>query len=236
MKGTSTTSQDRLWAYLVVPVVVLQLASTLAYGTYFAAAAMRPEFAARIPAGQVTFGLYLLIAVVEWSLALSIVRRLRRSGRSVMELIAPHGHPWRFKWLPTALIFAGINAIIAAMMIVLAALQSASPEFSYYEGLRPWQLLLFVTLIPVSAGFCEELIWRGYAIQRLEARGRGRWSTILISAVSFALIHSPLHWPFTFLFGLVTGYYYTRERNLLPLMIAHAIVDFWSFGWFLFLR
>jgi len=79
------------------------------------------------------------------------------------------------------------------MMIVLAALQGASPEFSYYEGLRTWQLLLFVTLIPVSAGFCEELIWRGYAIQRLKARGRGRWSTILISAVSFALIHSPLH-------------------------------------------
>ena len=50
------------------------------------------------------------------------------------------------------------------------------------------------------------------------------------------MIHSPLHWPFTFLFGIVTGHYYTRERNLPPLMITHAIVDFWSFGWFLFLR
>jgi hypothetical protein len=233
MKGTLATSEDRLRVYVIVPVVVLLLASTLAYSTYFALAAIRPEVATLIPAGQVTFGLYVLIAIVEWSLAISIMRRLRRAGGSPMDLIAPHGHPWRFRWLPTALMFVGANVIIGGLMVVLVALESASPGPSYYEGLRRWQLLLFVVGIPVSAGFCEELIWRGYVITRLEARGRGRWMVILLSAVFFALIHSPLHWPFTFLFGIVTGYYYVRERNLIPLMIAHAIVDFWSFGWFL---
>jgi hypothetical protein len=34
---------------------------------------------------------------------------------------------------------------------------------------------------------------------------------------------------------MVTGSYYTRERKLIPLMVAHAIVDLWSFGWFLLL-
>lgn len=233
MKGTLATSEDRLRVYVIVPVVVLLLASTLAYSTYFALAAIRPKVATLIPAGQVTFGLYVLIAIVEWSLAISIMRRLRRAGGSPMDLIAPHGHPWRFRWLPTALMFVGANVIIGGLMVVLVALESASPGPSYYEGLRRWQLLLFVVGIPVSAGFCEELIWRGYVITRLEARGRGRWMVILLSAVFFALIHSPLHWPFTFLFGIVTGYYYVRERNLIPLMIAHAIVDFWSFGWFL---
>ena len=194
---------------------------------------MRPELATLLPAGQVTFGLYALIAIVEWSLALSILRRLRRAGGSPMDLLAPHGQPWRFRWLPTALMFVAVNAIMALMMVLLAALQSASPSFSYYDGLRRWQLLLFVVGIPMSAGFCEELIWRGYVITRLEARGRGRWTTLLLSAVSFALIHSPLHWPFTFLFGVVTGYYYVRERNLLPLAITRARVDFWTFGWFL---
>jgi membrane protease YdiL (CAAX protease family) len=66
-------------------------------------------------------------------------------------------------------------------------------------------------------------------------RLRGRWTTVLLSALFFALIHSPLHWAFTFLFGMVTGSYYTRERKLIPLMVAHAIVDLWSFGWFLLL-
>jgi membrane protease YdiL (CAAX protease family) len=228
-------SEDRLRTYLVVPVLVLQLAGALAYGTYFALAGIRPDLAVFVPAGQVTFGLYVVIAAVEWSLALSIIRRLRRSGGSARELIAPEGHPWRFRWLSTSLMFVGVNAIMAAMMAMLAVLQSAYSGFSYYEGLDAWQLLLFLSAVPVSAGFCEELIWRGYAITRLEARGRGRWTTVLLSAISFALIHSPLHWPFTFLFGIVTGCYYVRERNLVPLMVTHTLVDLWSFGWFLFL-
>jgi len=91
MKGTLATSKDRLRAYVIVPVVVLLLASTLAYGTYFALAAVRPEVATLIPAGQVTFGLYVLIAIVEWSLAISIMRRLRRAGGSPM---GPHRPRW----------------------------------------------------------------------------------------------------------------------------------------------
>jgi len=110
MTDTLAGSEDRLWTYLIIPVIVLQLASTLAYGMYFALAAVRPDLANSVPAGQATFGLYVLIAVVEWSLALSIIRRLRGAGGSWMELVAPGGAPWRFRWLPAALMFAGLNA------------------------------------------------------------------------------------------------------------------------------
>ena len=153
-----------------------------------------------------------------------------------MDLIAPQGDPWRFRWLPATLMFVGLNAIMALLMVTLAGLEKASPGFSYYEGLRLWQSLLLVIVIAVSAAFCEELIWRGYVITRLEARGRGRWVTVLLAAIFFALIHSPLHWVFTFLYGLLAAYYYTRERNLIPLMITHAFVNLWTFSWFLILR
>jgi membrane protease YdiL (CAAX protease family) len=236
MKGTLTTDQDRLWVYATVPIVVFLVAGTLAYGTYFALAAVRPEVTAALPGGQVTFGLYLLIAVVEWSLAASIILRLRRAGGSAIDLIVSRGDPARFKWLPAALMFVGTNAIMGLLMVTLAGLEKASPGFSYYEGLRLWQSLLLVVVVTVSAAFCEELIWRGYVITRLEARGRRRGVAVLLSAVLFALIHSPLHWPFTFLYGLLAGYYYGRERNLIPLMITHAFVNLWTFGWFLILR
>jgi membrane protease YdiL (CAAX protease family) len=236
VRGALTTSTDRLWAYLILPVIALLLVSTLAYGTYFALLAMRPEVATPFPAGQVTFGLYLLMAIIEWSLAISIIRRLRRAGGSAMQLIAPNRHPWSFRWLPAVLVFVAVNLVMALMMFALSSLERATTAPSYYEGLQTWQLLLFLVVVPFSAGFCEELVWRGYVISRLEALGRGRWTTIFLSAISFALIHSPLHWPFTFTFGALTGYYYTRERNLLHLMISRAVVDFWSFGWFLSLR
>jgi len=230
MNTELSIKQDRLWVYIVVPIVILFLGGTLTYGTYYALAAVRPELVAGILLGQITFGIYALIGVVEWVLAISIIRKLRRAGGSVMDLIAPHGDPWRFGWLPAVLAFVCFNALMAIFMTILRAFEGVS----IYEGLHLWQRLLFVVTIPITAGFCEELIWRGYIITRLEARGRRRWPAIALAAVSFALIHgSPLHWLFTFLIGIVAGYYYTRERNLVPLMISHAVVDLWSFGWFL---
>ena len=50
-------------------------------------------------------------------------------------------------------------------------------------------------------------------------------STLAYSSY-FTLIHSPLHWPFIFMFGVLTGYYYAREHSFFPLMISHAVVDF----------
>ncbi len=130
------------------------------------------------------------------------------------------------------LVFLALNAVFVVFMTIL----SAFAGFPYYEGLYVWQRLLFVVMIPITSGFCEELIWRGYVISRLEARGRGRRTAILLAAASCALIHgSRFHWVFTFLLGIVAGFYYTRERNLVPLMISHAVVNLWSFGWYLFL-
>jgi membrane protease YdiL (CAAX protease family) len=225
-----STEEDRLRPYIVLPIVVLLGTGILTYGIYYTLAAVRPEVVGGLPPGQVTFGLYVLIAVVEWVLAISIIRRLRRSGSAAMDLIAPQGGPWGFRWLPAVLVFLGLNALWVVFMAIISPFAGSGT----YEGLHPCQRLLFVVMIPITAGFCEELIWRGYIITRLEARGRGRWATVLLAAGAFALIHgTPFHWIFTFVFGIVAGYYYVRERNLVPLMIAHAVVDLWSFGWYL---
>ena len=59
----------------------------------------------------------------------------------------------------------------------------------------------------------------------------------MISSVSFALIHGvffPDKLLFTFLIGLILGFYYQKKRLLLPLMLTHWIMDLWSFGIFYF--
>ena len=101
------------------------------------------------------------------------------------------------------------------------------------EGLDMWRKIVMLTVLPFTAGFCEELIWRGYIFTQLEARGYGLAKAIVFSAISFALIHGitlPDKLLTTFLFGIVAGLYYARERNLIPLMIAHIVMDVWSFG------
>ena len=99
------------------------------------------------------------------------------------------------------------------------------------EGLDTWQKIVMLTFLPLTAGFCEELIWRGYIFTQLETRGYGLAKAIVFSAISFALLHGvwlPDKLLTTFCFGIVAGFYYARERTLVPLMIAHIVMDVWS--------
>jgi len=56
VKAALATTEDRLGAYLLLPVVASFVTGTVAYGTYLAPAAVRPEVATLLRAGQVTFG------------------------------------------------------------------------------------------------------------------------------------------------------------------------------------
>ncbi len=92
--------------------------------------------------------------------------------------------------------------------------------------------MFIVLAVPVQAAFCEELIWRGHINPEYEARGRTDFSALVLSAISFALIHGIFlidKLILTFILGLVAGFYYLRERNLLPLMVSHSIADLWTF-------
>ena len=234
MNAELSTKRDRLWVYIVLPVVILNVGAVIVFGIYYGLASQRPELVAGISPGQVNFVLYVFISVIEWIFALSIILKLRQTRASVIDLITPRGDPWRFKWMPAVLVFAIFNGIFALYMTIL---WGSGTWRSFFEGVSIWQRIFLIGLIPISAGFCEELIWRGYIITRLEARGRKRWPAILLSAASFALIHGiflPDKLLVTFLIGIVTGLYFTQVRNLIPLMITHAIVDLWSFGLFLF--
>lgn len=87
--------------------------------------------------------------------------------------------------------------------------------------------------VPIQAAFCEELIWRGHILPTLIAKGRSRMTAVLLAAISFAALHGVFlidKLLLSFLLGIMTGWYYLSERNLLPLMISHFVVDVWTFG------
>lgn len=233
-QSLSNTRHGRLWVYAVLPPVIFNLVGCSIFGTYYGLASQQPELVADVDPGQLSFVLYVFVFVVEWAFAASIIVRLKGTGGSVMDLIAPRGDPWRFKWLPAVLLFAIFNAILAVYMTIVWA----AGALQGFEGLSIWQRIFIIGLVPVQAGFCEELIWRGYIITELEARRRKRWPAILLSATSFALIHGiidPLKLVATFTMGIVTGLYFTQHRSLVPLIVTHTIADVWSFGLFLFL-
>lgn len=167
--------------------------------------------------------LYLGVVVTHWVLFYVIVRRLGIDG--VRELIEPKKRP---RWLPSILVFILLNALFISYM-VLALMYGRIPPWGNVDA--P-QILFYIVINPLTAGFVEELIWRGYFVEKLIAIGRTEWRAIVYSSISFAVIHGFIivdKLVVTFIWGIIAGAYYVRERNIPFLMATHIVVDVIAF-------
>ncbi len=108
-------------------------------------------------------------------------------------------------------------------------------DLSAYDYLYQNPGMTVMTLIGAmfTGGFIEEVIYRGFMINRLTAAfggGKGAlYAAALLNTLPFALIH--YEWGFggmiiTLVMGAIMGLMYlVTKRNLWPLIIAHALLD-----------
>ena len=101
----------------------------------------------------------------------------------------------------------------------------------YEQGLEP--LLKFPVwyrvFLGISAGVVEEVLYRGYAIERLTFLTGNSWLGGSIAVIVFSLAHFPA-WGLGpilvfFVASVVTTLFYFWKRDLVALMLAHAIGD-----------
>ena len=86
-------------------------------------------------------------------------------------------------------------------------------------------LILTLAINPVF----EEMFETGYFVRSLERYGM--WVAILASAVFRAFLHAHLGVnaiAVVFPIGLIFGFVYWRRRQLWPLVVAHALFDFYA--------
>jgi len=87
-------------------------------------------------------------------------------------------------------------------------------------------LIIFMSL---TAGFTEELIFRGYILSRLALRTGKPYLALVISAILFSSLHYGFHslqeLIFTFLIGIVFGLFYLKYRNIKVLITVHFLID-----------
>jgi membrane protease YdiL (CAAX protease family) len=91
--------------------------------------------------------------------------------------------------------------------------------------------------VSVTAGFCEEIMYRGYLQQQLQAVTGNAAVAIAAQAVLFGLGHTYQGWKPVFvisILGLLYGLLAYWRRNLRSTMIAHAWSDMFE-GYFKFL-
>jgi membrane protease YdiL (CAAX protease family) len=88
--------------------------------------------------------------------------------------------------------------------------------------------LWLVVLIMFRAGIAEELFYRGYAIERLQAMGLGRVASAAIPLAVFAAGHytgGMANMLIALVMGAILAGIYLWRRDLVTCIVAHTLVD-----------
>ncbi len=153
------------------------------------------------------------------------------------------GTTWRALMIGTPLPATRLLACVVIALVGVGALVSISNSLLRSAGLPPTDLSLFQTLlegnlgmylwflIPVawgSAAIGEEMLARGFLLHRVEGL-TGTAAAVVLQAAMFAIAH--FYQGMTgvvniFVLALVFGAVYLKfGRNLLPLIVAHGLID-----------
>lgn len=188
--------------------------------------------------------LYLETIGWEWALAAAVLWGLR-IRRSPLDAVLGRPEPglrgWAHDALAAAIFWIGSAVVLAAVAVLLklAHLQLPEKSLSGFAPNKPGELLLFLVL-SVSAGVCEELLFRGYFQQQFARLAGGRvWAGVLGGSLLFGLAHlyeGAAGVVAITIFGGMFSLLALRRGNLRAGMMAHAWHDALSGVMLFFLR
>lgn len=95
-----------------------------------------------------------------------------------------------------------------------------------------WWTVPLLVLAALRAGLTEEVIFLGYLFDRLRRLGWGWWAIILSTAALRAAYHAYQGFGAmvgNFVMGVVFGWCYRRWGRVMPLVIAHTLIDIVAF-------
>src|SRR5215469_17562902 len=151
----------------VSPATWLGLAISL-----FAMVAIRQIFVFLVP--ETTFVSAVLKEALIWVSAIALIVIIRRGEHLPMRSIGLGTARW-WKSILWGLVIAVVSAVVVGAL-AYATSYGHGPVSAAFEKLPLW----LITLIVFRAGVVEELFYRGYAIERLQMVGLGRfWSAVI---------------------------------------------------------
>lgn len=173
---------------------------------------------------------YLSIIAMQWVLFAAVWKGgLARTGTRLVELI---GGSWT-----RARDVLGDGGIALSLWVVLALfrmmwghLSGPGETAAPMQALMPRsaaEILLWVG-VSLSAGFCEELVFRGYFQRQFEVLAGSRWIALALQAVLFGVSHGYQGIEACVkitVIGALFGLLAIWRRSLRPGMIAHAMSD-----------
>jgi len=171
---------------------------------------------------------YVLVIIFEWAVVAFIWFGAKQRGIRISDLVGG-------KWVRPVYILRDF-LIAVAFLIIAAGVLGALDHFvqtTPNQAIRnllpqgPIEVLLFLAT-SLTAGFCEELIYRGYLQRQFTALTRAVTGGIVLQAIVFALSHGYQGWKYVLLIAVLAtmlGLLAHWRRSLRPGMIAHALQD-----------
>lgn len=129
---------------------------------------------------------------------------------------------WRRPTTASALAVAVfLAAAYTAFTFLLPEVRSVAMEVTLF---RAWG-----AAVSAFAAGVEELVFRGFVLTELDRSGASRRTQVLVSGVTFGLIHLGFGWwgmAVTFILGLgLGGLYVAGRRSLIPPILCHGLIN-----------
>jgi uncharacterized protein len=214
---------NRLIASRLHTVVVLAAVVAWAYGGALSSA----RFSSELHPDRVL--LYLRSIGQEWLMFMLILGGLWRARTPFDVVIGERWHSLRDLlrdvgvaaafWLVAALALSLLRLLLGVTDLasgVLALLPRSAPEIALW------------LVVSISAGICEETIFRGYLQRQLMAMSGSKPLGILLASATFGLVHLYQGWRMASvigLYGLMFSVLAEWRRTVRPGMMAHAWQD-----------
>jgi membrane protease YdiL (CAAX protease family) len=176
---------------------------------------------------------YLTAIFLDWALLYYCWKGVRRHGGTLATLSGGRWTSWKSVAtdiaiaLPFWAILEGADAAVHKLLGPSSAksIDSLLPETAV-------EIILWV-LVSVTAGICEELVFRGYLQRQLHALAGHVAVAVLAQGLIFGIGHSYQGWKSVTaisVIGVLFGVLAVWRRNLRANIVAHAWTDIWS-GW-----
>jgi membrane protease YdiL (CAAX protease family) len=143
------------------------------------------------------------------------------------------------KVIKETLLLLVIGLILGAIPLYLFSymlLGSFIPPATMFQPLPLWAMIIALILFPLSNGLVETTTYMGYALPRIRQKTGKLWLAITLAGLALAFQHVALPlvedipymmWRFlSFVpLALVLGVIFSKTKRLLPIAIAHFLMD-----------
>jgi uncharacterized protein len=186
-------------------------------------------------ASQAHVRIYIGTIVYEWLFTGYVWWGVCRSGGTLRELI---GGRWKgvedFLFDIVIAVGSWFGALLLIAVVALAMgmnhagnLDDARKQIGFLAPQSGFEVFLWICL-SATAGFCEEVLFRGYLQKQFTRLLRNRWIALVVVSIFFGLGHGyegSKRMVLIAMLGLAFGIMSLLRKSLRPAMMAHTLQD-----------